>query len=378
MKWKYSLWILIILIGFFSCGEDEKPSIIDSIIPEITRGPYLGNVTKTSIVISWETKEVSDALVEYAKDDWYIASGGSYNEQTEDARKVKRHNIALRNLTPSTLYHYRVVSDSDVTSKDNTFHTAVEPSEPFTLVVYGDTRTKIYDHFPVVNRIAEHKPHLILDTGDLVSDGRLLLLWDAFFYVIKDLISDAPYYSVLGNHENNAQHYYDLFHLPEGGGKENEQWYSFDYGNVHFVCLDSNVLESSEQLAWLKNDLVQAKGKAQWIFVAFHHAAYSSGKHGSYYDTMPEWIDAFEQYGVDMVFNGHDHIYERSLSNDIWYIVSGGGGAPQSAVNQKPNPKQVYAEMTLHFCKLRIDGAQIEFEMIRADGTVGDAMTITK
>jgi hypothetical protein len=93
---------------------------------------------------------------------------------------------------------------------------------------------------------------------------------------------------------------------------------------------------------------------------------------------MPKWIDAFEQYGVDIVFNGHDHHYERSLNNDIWYIVTGGGGAPQRAVNQKPNPYQVYAEKTLHFCKLSINGSQLTFEMIRADGTVGDTLMISE
>jgi hypothetical protein len=79
-----------------------------------------------------------------------------------------------------------------------------------------------------------------------------------------------------------------------------------------------------------------------------------------------------------MVFNGHDHIYERSLRNGIWYIVTGGGGAPLYDVNQNPNPYQVYAEKTLHFCKLLIDGEQVTFEMIRADGTVGDSIVITK
>jgi hypothetical protein len=289
---------------------------------------------------------------------------------------------------PSTLYHYRVVSDSDASNgenppypwknRDSTFHTAVEPSEPFTLVVYGDTRTNVHDHLSVVNRIVKHKPNLALNSGDLVADGRLLPLWDAFFYVTKDLSRNVPYYPVLGNHEHNAQHYYDLFHLPKGGGKEREQWYSFDYGNTHFVCLDSNALDSTEQLAWLESDLARAAGEAQWIFVAFHHAVYSSGRHGSHYDTMLEWVDAFERYGVDIVFNGHDHIYERSFSNGIWYIVTGGGGAPLRSVDQNPNPQQIYAEKTLHFCKLRIDGAQIALEMIRADGTVGDAMTITE
>jgi hypothetical protein len=81
---------------------------------------------------------------------------------------------------------------------------------------------------------------------------------------------------------------------------------------------------------------------------------------------------------VDIVFNGHDHHYERSLNNDIWYIVTGGGGAPLRAVNQRPNPYQIYAETTLHFCKLQINGAQLTFEMIRADGTVGDTFIMTE
>lgn len=374
MRWKYSVFILLAIVVLFSC--DEEPNIIEPITSQIIRGPYLGNVTKTSIVVSWETIGHSDGVVEYATADQYIASEGAYDQKTRGSEDVKNHNVTLKDLAPSTLYHYRVVSGID-RSKDSTFHTAVEPSEPFTLAVYGDTRTNPLDHLAVVNRIIEHEPNLVLNTGDLVTYGHLLSLWDAFFYITRDLMRNVPYYPVLGNHEDNAQYYYDFFHLPEGGGKENEQWYSFDYGNTHFVGLDSNVIDSQEQLAWLESDLAQAAGKAQWIFVTFHHAAYSSGEHGSKYGSMPKWIEAFERYGVDVVFNGHDHLYERSSSNGIWYIVTGSGGAPQYDVNQRPNPAQVYAEKTLHFCKLRVDGARIDFEMIRDDGTVGDTMTMT-
>jgi len=320
LRKRYSVLILLgLLLWLCSCGDDPS-SILDAIIPElpgIVRGPYLGDVTKTSIVVSWATTEFGDSVVEYATDDQYTASGNNYNQQAEGAKNVKLHSITLEGLEPSTLYHYRVVFNSNA-SGDSEFYTAVDPSEPFTLVAYGDSRTLFFDHEFVVDSIMEHKPHLVLDSGDLVSDGRVLPLWDVFFATTGGLLRNVPYYPVLGNHEHNSQFYYDLFHLPEGGGKENEQWYSFDYGNTHFVCLDSNVRNSEEQLAWLENDLAQAESEAQWIVVNSHHAFFSSGQHGSYDDEMLAWIDAFERYGVDMVFNGHDHIYERSVHNGIW------------------------------------------------------------
>jgi len=203
-------------------------------------------------------------------------------------------------------------------------------------------------------------------------------LWDTFFNTTKELIKGVPYYPELGNHEGNSQNYYDLFYLPIGGGSNNEEWYSFNYGNAHIIALDSNVRYLAEQLTWLEKDLAQAADKYQWIFVFFHHPPYSSSTHGSEFSTLTDWINLFEKYKVDMVFNGHDHIYERSLSNNVQYIVTGSGGAPQYAINQRPNPKQVYAERALHFCKLSIDGSSLRFEMVRANGTIGDAFDVTE
>ncbi len=370
MKDKHRISITLVVVALLF-GQ----MAVNSARAEIIRGPYLCDVTRESIAIGWETKEASGSIVEYATDAQYAASGGAYDEQAEEAGNVKRHRIILKNLMSSTSYHYRVASDLDK-GEDNTFHTAVEWSEPFTLIAYGDTRTNPADHQVVVDTIIEHQPDLVLNSGDLVANGNVLGQWDTFFDTAKDLLKGTPYYPTLGNHERNAQNYYDLFYLPTAGGKDGEQWYSFDYGNAHIVCLDSDIRYSADQLSWLEDDLARAASTAQWIFVNFHHPPYSSSSHGSEFASMPEWLDAFERYGVDMVFNGHDHIYERSVNNDIWYIVTGGGGAPRYPVNVKPNPYQVYAESTLHFSKIRIDGAQLTFEMIRPDGTVGDSMTI--
>lgn len=352
--------------------------LAESTLAGITKSPYLCNATLTSMTISWETSDAGNSVVEYAENSKFVASGGVYDQRSEDQANTKRHNIVLNSLTLSTIYHYRVSSGADK-SQDATFHTAVQRAEPFTLVAYGDTRTNANIHLSVVEKIIENKPDLIINSGDLVENGDVLSQWDIFFNTIKDLAKSVPYYPTLGNHEGNSQNYYDFFNLPAGGGgKDNEEWYSFDYGNAHFISLNSNNRYAADQQTWLEKDLASAAGKAPWIFVFFHNPPYSSSSHGSEFATMPKWIEAFEKYGVDMVFNGHDHVYERSKSNGIWYVIAGGGGAPLYPVNQTPNPKQVYAESVYHFCKLRISGSSLVFEMIRANGTIGDSFDMTE
>jgi acid phosphatase type 7 len=346
-------------------------------LAEITKGPYLCNATLTSMTISWETKEASNSVVEYAENSKFAASGGAYDQRLEDQANTKRHNIVLNSLAPSTTYHYRVVSGPDK-SLDIDFHTAVRSTEPFTLAAYGDTRTNTNYHDSVVKRIIENKPDLVINSGDLVENGNDMSLWNIFFNTIKNLANNVPYYPSLGNHELDSQNYYDLFYAPTGGGREKEEWYSFDYGNAHIIALDSGNRYSTDQQTWLEKDLANSYNKAQWTFVFFHNPPYSSSSHGSEFATMPKWLSAFEKYGVDIVFNGHDHVYERSQSNGIWYIITGAGGAPLYPVNQNPNPKQVRAESVYHFCKLRISGSSLVFEMIRADGAIGDSFDMTE
>ena len=93
MKWKYSVFIPLATVALFSC--EEEPEIVEPVTSQIVRGPYLGNVTKTSIIVSWETIGRSDGVVEYATADQYIASGGVYNQKTKGSEDVKNHNATL-------------------------------------------------------------------------------------------------------------------------------------------------------------------------------------------------------------------------------------------------------------------------------------------
>lgn len=363
---------------------------------KVVWGPFLTDLEPTSVCINWRTNTATDSIIELAP------AEGKYklykSELTEklkvdqvdqvdqvdrivDRRTSEWHSYRITGLSPATQYIYRIgFTESGKVKYDGyyTLKTSVRGDEPFVFAAYGDTRTNSQDHQAVVDSIIAAKPDFVIHTGDLVSDGRSYDQWDTFFKTVKKLYSFVPLFPSLGNHDKNADYYYNFFVLPKGGGKCGEQWYSFDYGKAHFVALDSCYREGNLQDRWLENDLAMAKGNYDWIFVYFHHPPFSSGSHGSDLDIRERWVEIFEKYGVDVVFSGHDHVYERSKVNGIYCITTGGGGAPKHKVGIKPNPASLYAESTLHFCKVSIDGRKLKLEMIRPDGSVGDSFSIEK
>lgn len=327
-------------------------------------GPYLSwvNDPKTTMVVSWGTEDSGDFTVEYGFDT-------TYGFSVSDATVGTLHSFELTGLNPSTTYHYKVSSSSGEMSVDNTFSTAIYQYEPFTFVAYGDTRTNDGDRAAVVKSIIDINPDIIFNTGDLVGDGTEYDYWRTWFSTNQDILDHIPYFVAIGNHEMEADLYYDIWHFPG-----NEQWYSIDYGNAHFVCLNTNIGLNGVQRDWLEADLESASQIADWIFVFFHHPPYSSGNHGSDIPVRNAWCSLFEDYGVDIVFNGHDHDYERSLVNGVYYIVTGGGGAPLRPVGT--SEWTIYSEMTLHCCEISIDSLQLDLKAIKPDGTVFDSFLI--
>ncbi len=348
----------------------QRPATAQANSPILTRGPYLQSVTEHSIIICWETDAAGNGAVEYG----LTASYGSTVSETVPAT---RHAITLTDLSPYTMYHYRVLTDSLPLSSDNTFTTAASLTQTtFSFVAFGDTRTNATDHQSVVDRLVATGPDFYVHSGDLVEDGRLMTEWDTFFDVEKALMPVSPLFPSLGNHEREDANYFDLFYLPN-----NERWYAFDYGNAHFVALQvdnyGDYSVGSAQYTWLETDL--ANTDRPWKFVFFHVPPYSSGWHGSFdadianiRATLPP---LFEQYGVNVVFNGHDHDYERSVVNGVTYIVTGGGGAPLRP-QVSTNSWTQYFTSTLHFVKISINGNSLSGVSIKPDGSQFDPFTL--
>ncbi len=343
---------------------DSNVTVYDTVFKWGQFGPYLSwvNDPQSTMVVSWRTDSPGNYRIEYGFDT-------TYGYCVIDTTIGTFHSVELTGLDTSTTYHYKVSSSSGEMSVDNTFSTAIYQYEPFTFVAYGDTRTNDGDRAAVVSRIININPDIVFNTGDLVEDGAQDSQWKIWFSTNQDILDYIPYFVAIGNHEENAPLYFDIWHFPG-----NEQWYSIDYGNAHFICLSTEINLYGIQRDWLENDLLNASQSSDWIFVFFHRPPYSSGDHGSYLPARNAWCSLFEDYGVDIVFNGHDHDYERSLVNGVYYIVTGGGGAPLRPVGT--SGWTIYSEMTLHCCEISIDSLQLDLKAIKPDGTVFDSFSL--
>jgi len=328
---------------------------------KIIKGPYLQQVTPDSIVIMWETNTAADSRVDYD------------GQLVEDSTQVKIHEVLLDGLDDNTTYSYTVTSGG-TTSAESTFATAPAGPRNFRFVAYGDTRTNANAHAAVIQAIIASGPELVIHTGDLVESGDDYGQWGRqFFDPAYDLMIKTPLLPIIGNHEGSGNLFRDFFSLGN-----NDYWFAFTYGGVRFIGLNTHNASyspGSTQYNWLLEELTSdAYTNATWHIVYFHHPPYSSGSHGDTQGVKDHLVPLFEQYGVDMVFSGHDHHYERSFKDDVHYIVTGGGGAPLRDINVKPNPYQIYAESTFHHCVIDVDvdNSELIFEARYNDGTVLD------
>jgi len=366
---------VVCLISGVACGAP----------PAFVRVPYLGlhQTPSSTIVISWQTTQSAAAIVRYATATQFDAADGftqSVSVPAADGSATHVYHLLLSGLSPDTAYDYRVdlvASSGQAVAQGpiGRFQTAAADLSHFTFTIYGDSRTYPKHHDLVVAAMAKDQPRFAVEVGDLVAFGGVDVLWDRnFFPAIAPLAKDAPYLTVLGNHEQDSPQYYSAFVLPPGGGEHGKEWWSLDYGVVHLVGLDSNVLtlpngftRMREQVAWLKADLAAARARGErFIFVFFHHPLYSSDSGYAPGDAglRAIWAPIFVKYGVNAVFAGHCHQYERLVEDGVNYVVTGGGGAPLTGFIAHPIAGSKSHVSELHYMRVTIDGDTATIEMI--------------
>lgn len=333
------------------------------------KGPYLQNVSKTSVTIMWQSTGGTPGRVTLFTDP----------EQVFDSEAEEVHEVLLAGLEPAHRYRFRV--DSAGKSFEGDFATAPEAGAPFSFVVFGDSRSNANAHSRVVERVRQEVPDFLIGTGDIVNEGGSDVDWKQLFEIEGDLLAESVMFPSVGNHDRQgrgrtAGNYRKFFSLPENS-PDPERYYAFTYGSSRFLILDSNTYSFAltDQTAWIEQQLQAARLDKQidHIFVTMHHPPFSVSLHGGQSELREAWTPLFEKYQVAAVFSGHDHVYSRAKKNGVNYFVSGGGGAPLYGRKKKSSALDLeatkYFERVNHHLRVHVIGSHIEVVAVRADGT---------
>ncbi|MEO1496666.1 MAG: metallophosphoesterase family protein [Planctomycetota bacterium] len=283
----------------------------------------------TSVDVTWRTDQtVGDAVVQYApaidlRGSLRVGAfpgsesvGGSSDPFSSDLGVSLRHSARLRELTPGTMYAYRV-GDGQHWSEWHQFRTASDANEPFTFVYFGDAQNAVRSLWSRVIREAnQHAPRcaFFLHAGDLVnrpnSDGE----WGEWFGAGGWLNGMIPSVATPGNHEYRGSlsaQWRPSFSFPTNGPESLEETvYWFDYQGVRIVSLNSNE-QIERQTPWL-DAVLSDPARPKWTVVTFHHPIFSAAKERDNPTLRAAWRPLLEKHGVDLVLQGHDHAYARS------------------------------------------------------------------
>ncbi|MBK8014573.1 MAG: metallophosphoesterase [Deltaproteobacteria bacterium] len=211
-------------------------------------------------------------------------------------------------------------------------------SAPLRVALYGDSRDGTEAHRRLVDQMLKHDPHVIVHTGDVVHQANDLDGWAKHLAASMPLSSRVPVILALGNHEILGDEAFGLEQamlrvpppkdpLAEKFGVAPESFHVTVAGHL-FISLNSNasLAHDAKGLRFMEAALAEGRN-ARSKFVALHHGPLSSGPHGGHEDGSA-MLEVAEKGGLTAFLAGHDHIYERIWSHNVWCLISGGGGAP--------------------------------------------------
>jgi hypothetical protein len=336
---------------------------------QIVWGPVLGDLTSTSAQLAWYTNLPCLGYVDVS------------GQKAGVGGPTQTHKVLLKGLEPGTDYQYRLVVETggeQTSSPTHTLHTPAVGLDTFTFCAYSDTQAHADVHARVVQAMLTCAPAFIMLAGDEVDHGGSLDDWHKFFPVIAAYSATVPYYPCQGNHEANADLYYSFVPLPAGGGDHGCEWYSTIYGSCQIISLDSE-RHQTEQETWLRDLLAQPRpAGVRWRLVEFHRPCYTSGPHPPNTDALKHFCPYLEAPGaVDLVCNGHNHYYERSLKGALNYVdvASAGGGLYQPTLS---NPYRQVLVSTHCFLRVRVTPESLDATGFDANLKEIDHFTVTK
>lgn len=317
----------------------------------------------TSRTFMWQSDYAEEnPVVEYRQagdDDSLMQLPASSDAFSDDGVTTYIHTAAVSDLKPGTAYEYRVGA-GDKRSDWQSFHTA--QGHDFKALIFPDSQSSDYSVWAATAQPAWQRnqdAQFFINMGDLVDNGQDHYQWNAWFDVVGDMIARIPVVPLLGNHETYdkdwkvrmPEAYLHLFALPRiDREKYQNQFYSFDYGDVHFVVLNTQSQQladfepslDEDEVAWFKEDM--AKTTKKWKIVLMHkdplQYGFANRPQPREEGFSPEgrlWMPLFDQYSVDAVLSAHLHTYrdrghirnfQRDESGPL-YLITGVAGNVQ-------------------------------------------------
>jgi len=360
------------------------------VVAGVLRGPIVVRSTPTSVAIVFRTADQS-GWVEFGPT---AAMGSTVTNIPAGADSL----VALTNLQPDTTYYYRVGYNAE----EGTQVTAVETfrtlrqSGPASFSVFGDSGQATTAQTSIAERMRNTPVDLVLHTGDIIYGLMDDNTADTRFYNYYGAqMRRVPFFLSMGNHDewphpDGGFWFEHVFYSPSNSLNGRQIFYSFDHGDAHFVALfmpwfQSYILdESTDQYGWLTNDL--ARTAKRWKFLFFHMPVANSGIHSGNdqnFNTVRDRVELMNtiggvagRYGVDFVFCGHDHNFERfAPTNGMHYIVTGGGGGgTYNFASRHPASAQFWSRN--HFVKIDVRDDTLKLQAINTDGNVFDRMVV--
>ncbi len=361
-------------------GEDPTP-----------RHVHLGFIgdPRTSMVAQWRTKDETTraTVIRYAAGADLSAdqlteqkTGIQFGYKATGAQIYRVHQAHLCGLEPGTAYSYQVGSEGAF-SPVYTFRTAPDvtanPDAEVVLGFVGDTRDGYDVWSQLVGQLQQRSPDLILFSGDAVTIGITQFEWEEFFDRGEPLFARVPVVSAHGNHEVNSVNYYAQFAMP--GDQEN---FSFDFGHAHLTVANDTPADIGTIMGSTREFMAadfEASKSARWKMLMHHRAIWSSSLvHGSSLELQQAWMPLIDQYKVDLVLNGHDHLYEiskplvngavqTSNASATVYVVNGGAGAELYEPGMMFHTS--YTEKTHSAALVRVTRNMLTLDPFRPDGT---------
>jgi predicted phosphodiesterase len=242
-------------------------------------------------------------------------------------------------------------------------------------VVIGDSGTGGKEEYDIAAKVEEYRQKVGFDFGIMLGDNiygseRPQDFVNKFEKPFKaTLDAGVKFYAALGNHDDPNQRFYKPFNM------DGQQYYTYTKGNIRFFVLDSNYLDR-KQFEWLEQQLKSSN--SDWKIAYFHHPLYSSGAaHGSEVDLRKIVEPLFVKYGVNVVFAGHEHFYERvKPQQGIYYFTCGGAAQLREGNIKKTDLTAVGFDTDRSFMVVEVSGDDFFFETITRTGKTVDSGSI--